>query len=197
MTATGVAARSQPLPDDVRWGGGRFSTDGETLLVEPAGLSDRVLVVNPGRADSARALRLEGDLPSDQVRTDLLGWVGADKVLAAVHQATGSGTWQADADLALLTLTSTPARGPRGGRTRERGRHRQRFHFATDLLAVDLPGAESGKSVVDEPGPARDSDGSPTPDPTTISDHPWLTLGAVGLAVGAALSVMSLRRKRT
>ena len=61
------------------------------------------------------------------------------------------------------------------------------FSYATDLLAVDIPTDESAKSVVDEPGPARDSGGSSTLDRTGLSDHPWLALGAVGLAVGAAL----------
>ena len=69
----------------------RFSPDGQTLLVEPTGLSDRLLAVDPGRPDSARQLRLKGDLPSDQVRTELLGWVGADKALAAVHRPPAPG----------------------------------------------------------------------------------------------------------
>ena len=139
MSETDGAPRSQPLPDDVRWGGGRFSPDGQTLLVEPAGLGDRVLAVNPGRADSARELELKGDLPSEQVRTRLLGWVGPDQVLAAVHQATEAGRWQADADLALLTLDLDAGTADLAvvGRVAA-GDTDSAFSFATDLLAVDI-----------------------------------------------------------
>jgi hypothetical protein len=191
-------SRPQPLPDDAIWGGARFFPDGQTLLVEPATPSDRLLVVDPGRAGSARQLRLEGDLPSEQVRTQLLGWVGSDKMLTAVHQATGAGTWQADADLAVLTLDLGAGTVDLAvvGHV-DAGDTGSAFSYATDLLAVDIPTDESAKSVVDEPGPARDSDGARTLDPTELSDHPWLAMGAVGLAVGAALLVMTLRRKRT
>ena len=146
MAETDGAPRSQPLPDDVRWGGGQFSPDGQTLLVEPASPSDRLLVVDPGRADSARKLRLEGDLPSEQVRTQLLGWVGPDKMLAAVHKATGSGTWQADADLALLTLNLDAGTADLAvvGHV-DAGDTGSAFSYATDLLAVDIPTDESAK----------------------------------------------------
>ena len=154
MTETDGAPRSQPLPDDIRWGGGRFSPDGRTLLVEPAGLSDRVLAVDPGRADSARQLRLKGDLPSEQVRTELLGWVGADRVLAAVHEATGAGSWEADADLALLTLDldAGTAELTLVGRV-DAGDTGSAFSFATDVLAADVPPHESTESRVDETDP--------------------------------------------
>ena len=134
------APRSQPLPDDAIWGGARFFPDGEKLLVEPASPSDRVLVVDPGRADSARQLRLEGDLRSEQVRTQLLGWVDADKMLAAVHPAAGAGTWQADADLALLTLDLDGGTADLAvvGHV-DAGDTDSAFSFATDLLAIDLP----------------------------------------------------------
>ncbi len=198
MTGRDGGSRPQPLPDDAIWGAARFFPEGQTLLVESAGLSDRVLVVDPGRADSVRQLRLEGDLPSEQVRTRLLGWVGPDKVLAAVHQATGSGTWRADADLAVLALDldAETADVAVVGHVHA-GDTGSVFSSAADLMAVDISTEESAKSVADEPGPARDSDGSPTLDHTAISDHPWLAVGVVGLALGAALLVMTLRRKRT
>ena len=146
MTGTDGASRPQPLPDDAIWGGARFFPDGQTLLVEPASPSDRVLVVDPGRADSARQLRLEGDLPSEQVRTQLLGWVGPDKMLAAVHKATGSGTWHADADLALLTLDNDAGTADLAvvGHV-DAGETGSAFSYATDLLAVDIPTDESTK----------------------------------------------------
>ena len=146
----------------------RFSPDGQTLLVESAGPSDRVLAVDPGRADSARQLLLEGDLPSEQVRTELLGWVGADKMLAVVHEATGARTWQADADLALLTLDLDAGTADVAvvGHV-DAGDTGSAFSYATDLLAVDIPTDEPAKPVAEEPGPARDSDDSSTWTPRT------------------------------
>lgn len=94
----------QQLPDDIVWGAGRFSADGETLLIEPAGLDDQVLVCVPGRPAQNRPLSLAGDLPSDRVKVDVQGWLADDEVLALVHEAAGSDEWQADADLAVLTL---------------------------------------------------------------------------------------------
>ncbi len=131
--------RPQPLPHDVVWGSGRFSPGGRTLLVEPAGLSDRILAVSPGRAGSARVLLLTGDLPSDQVRTELLGWVGPDQVLAAVHQATSAGRWRADADLALLTLDLDAGTADLSvvGQV-DAGDTGSDVSYATDLLPVDI-----------------------------------------------------------
>jgi hypothetical protein len=139
MTGTDGASRPQPLPDDAIWGGARFFPDGQTLLVEPAVPSDRVLVVDPRRADSARQLRLNGDLAGERVKIQLLGWVGDDKVLAAVHRATGTERWQADADLALLTLDLDARTADLAvvGHV-DAGDTDSTFSFATDLLAVDL-----------------------------------------------------------
>ncbi len=198
MSETDGVLRSQPLPNDVRWGAGRFSPDGQTLLVEPTGLSDRLLAVDPGRPDSARQLRLEGDLPSDQVRTELLGWVSADEALAAVHQATDAGTWEADADLALLTLDldARTADAAVVGHV-DAGDTGSAFSFAPDLLAVDVPTDDAGKPVAEAPEAASGPQSPSAPDRPGLSDLPWLASGAAGLALGAALGVMILRRSRT
>ena len=196
MTGRDGVPRPQPLPDDAIWGGARFFPDGQTLLVESAGLSDRVLAVDPGRADSARQLRLEGDLPSEQVRTQLLGWVGPDKVLAAVHQATGAGTWQADADLAVLTLDLDAGTADVAvvGHVHA-GDTGSAFSFATDLLAVDIPTDEPEGPGADNPAAATEPTGTST-DHTDFSEQPWLLLGAASLVLGAALVALTLRRKR-
>ena len=81
MTATEETYEKQPLADDEAWGAGRFSPDGRTLLLESIRLSGQLLAIEPGRADSPRQLLLEGDLPSEQVRTQLLGWVDAGHLL--------------------------------------------------------------------------------------------------------------------
>ena len=96
--------------------------------------------MSPGRADSARQLLLEGDLPSEQVRTELLGWVDADQILAVVHEATDNTAWDADADLALLTLDLDAGTADVAvvGRV-DAGDTGSAFSFATDLLAVDIP----------------------------------------------------------
>ncbi len=197
ITETDGAPRSQPLPDEAAWGGGRFSPDGQTLLVEPAGLGDRVLAVDPVGNESADQLLLTGDLPSEQVRIRLLGWVGAEQVLAAVHESTEAGTWEADADLALLTLDVDAGTADLAvvGRV-DAGDTGSAFSFATDLLAADIPAHESREPTADAPDPARDSESSPTLDSTSVSDHPWLVMGAVGLALCAALAVTIVRRKR-
>lgn len=146
ITGPAGALRRQPLPDTVVWGSGRFSPDGQTFLVESAGLSDRMLAIDPSRPDSARQLRLKGDLPGEHVRTQLVGWVGAEEVLAEVHRASGAGTWEADADLALLTLNlrANTADVAVVGRV-EAGDTGSTFSLATDLVAVDLATNDSGK----------------------------------------------------
>jgi len=45
-----------------------------------------LLAMSPGRADGGRQLLLEGDLPSEQLRTELLGWAGDGQILAAVQR---------------------------------------------------------------------------------------------------------------
>jgi hypothetical protein len=146
LMTTEDGARQQSLPVAAAgWDSGRFSPDGQTLLVETAGPSDWVLAIEPGRPGSARQLLLTGDLPSDRVRTELVGWVGADEVLVAVHQADGAGTLEADADLAVLTLDldARTADVAVVGRV-DAGDTGSAFSYAHDLLAVDLPTNGSG-----------------------------------------------------
>lgn len=198
-TATGGAPRPQPLPVVAAgWGSGRFSPDGQTMLVESRGLSNRLLAMSPGRADSVRQLLLGGDLPSEQVRTELLGWVGADQILAVVHAATDNTAWSADADLALLTLDLDAGTADVAvvGRV-DAGDTGSAFSYATDLLTLDIPTNASGEPKAQEPGPAKkNSEDSSTLDRTGLSE-PWQPLAAIGLALGAALAATILRRKRT
>ena len=197
MTGTDGAPRRQSLPHDVIWGPGRFSPDGQTLLIESARLSDHMLAVQPGRDNSTRPVQLEGDVPGKPVRTQLLGWVDDSHVLAAVHQSAGADRWRAEADLALLTLDLDAGTADVAvvGRV-DAGDTGSVFSYATDLLALDVPINPSGEPMVQEPGPARDS-AVPRPlDGNGLVDQPWLPLAAIGLAFGAALAVMVLRRKR-
>jgi len=148
MTQTGSVPRRQSLPHDVIWGPGRFSPDGQTLLIESARLSDHMLAVRPGRDDSIRSVHLKGDVPSRVVRTRVLGWVDDSHVLAAVHQSAGADRWQADADLALLTLdldAGTADVAVVGGV--DAGDTGSAFSVASDLLAVDIPTNDSGEPV--------------------------------------------------
>jgi hypothetical protein len=182
MTSTD-GARPQPLPvGTAGWGSGRFSPDGQTLLLEPAGLDDRILAIDPGRPDSARQLLLKGELPSDSVRTELVGWVGTDQALATVHQASGTGSWEGDADLALLNLDldARTADVTVVGRV-DTGDTGSAFSLAGDLLAVDLSANDSESPMAEAPGPAKDSAGSSALDRTGLSDHPWPALAALGL----------------
>lgn len=198
MTSTD-GAKQQPLPVAAAgWGSGRFSPDGQTLLVESRGLSNRLLTMSPGRADGWRQLLLGGDLPSEQVRTELLGWVGADKVLAVVHEATDNTAWNTDADLALLTLDLDAGTADVAvvGQV-DAGDTGSAFSFATGLLTPDIPAEASGEPIAQEPGPAKNSEDSSTLDRTRLADQPWLPWAAIGLALGAALAVMGLRRKRS
>lgn len=197
MTASG-GAQQQPLPVAAAgWGSGRFSPDGQTLLLESRGLSNRLLAMPPGRADGRRQLLLGGDLPGEQVRTELLGWVGADKVLAVVHEATDNTAWNADADLSLLTLDLDAGTADVAvvGRV-DAGDPGSAFSYATDLLTLDIPTNASGEPMAREPGPAKNSEDSSTLDLTGLADQPWLPLAAIGLALGAALAAIILRRKR-
>jgi hypothetical protein len=158
-----------------------------------------MLAVQPGRDDSTRQVQLKGDVPSKHVRTQLLGWVDDSHVLAAVHQSAGADRWQADADLALLTLDLEAGTGDVAVvGSLDAGNTRSAFSFATDLVAVDIPTNDSGEPVPEGQGRVRDSEGSPSLDHRTgLSDHPWLVVGAVGLAFGAALAMVILRRKRS
>jgi hypothetical protein len=198
MIQTDSVPRRQSLPHDVIWGPGRFSPDGQTLLIESARLSDHMLAVRPGRDDSIRSVHLKGDVPSRVVRTRVLGWVDDTHVLAAVHQSAGADRWQADADLALLTLdldAGTADVAVVGGV--DAGDTGSAFSVATDLLAVDIPTNDSGEPVPEEHGPVPDSEHASILDRTGLSDHPWLGWAAVGLALGAAVAVMISRRKGT
>ena len=198
MTSTD-GAQQQPLPVVAAgWGSGRFSLDGQTLLVESRGLSNRLLAMSPGRADGRRQLLLGGDLPSEEVRTELLGWVGADQVLAVVHEATDNAAWKADADLALLTLDLDAGTADVAvvGRVNA-GDTGSAFSYATDLLTLDLSTNASGEQRDQEPGPAKNSEDSSTLDLKGLADRPWQPLAAIGLVVGAALAAMIVRRKHT
>jgi hypothetical protein len=146
MTSTD-GAQQHPLPVSATgWGSGRFSPDGQTLLVESRGLSNRLLTRSPGQADGGRQLLLEGDLPSEQVRSQLLGWVGADQILAVVHEASDKAAWDANADLALLTLNLDAGTADAAvvGRV-DAGDTGSLFSYATDLLAADIPTNDSGR----------------------------------------------------
>ena len=105
-----------------------------------------MLAIDPGRPDGARQLLLKGDLSSEQVRIELVGWVDADEVLAAVHRASGAGTWEAEADLALLTLNldADTADVELVGRV-DAGDTGSAFSFATDLVRVALATNDSGR----------------------------------------------------
>jgi hypothetical protein len=191
--------RPHPLPEVAIWGSGRFSPDGQMLLVEPAGRSDRVLAVVPSRADRARQFPLTGDLPSEQVRIELLGWVDPDHVVAAVHQASGARQWQPDADLALLTLdldTETADLTVIG--RLDAVETFSAFSIATDPLAIDIPIDESEKPGANNPAAATDPTETSTSGQTRLTDRPWLAPAAAAIVfVAAALGVMILRRKRT
>jgi hypothetical protein len=184
------------IPDDVVWAGARFSADGQTLLVELTGLSDEVLAFDPDRPQKARPLLLEGDLPSDQVKTDLLGWIASDQVLATVHEASGTKRWQADADLAVLTLDldAGTANVAVVGHVNP-GDTGSAFSVATELLAVDIPTNHSRGPRADDPAAGTEPTGTST-DHTDSSEQPWLLLGAATLVLGAALVARALRRKR-
>ena len=136
-----------------------------------------MLAVNPGRADSTRQLLLKGDLPSDQVKTELLGWVAADQVLAAVHQASGTKGWQADADLAVLTLDLDAGTADTTvvGHVNP-GDTGSIVSVATDQLAVDIPRLESEKPGAADPAAATEPTGTSTGHPD-FSEQPWLLLG--------------------
>ena len=73
MTGTDGAPRRQSLPHDVIWGPGRFSPDGQTLLIESARLSDSMRAVQPDRDDSTRPVQLEGDVPGKHVKDPTAG----------------------------------------------------------------------------------------------------------------------------
>ena len=198
MTST-EDTRPLPLPVVAAgWGSGRFSPDGQTLLVESRGLSNRLLAMAPSRADGRRQLLLGGDLPSEQARTELLGWVGADKVLAVVHEASDNNTaWNADADLALLTLDLDAGTADVAviGHV-DAGDTGSAFSYATDLLTLDFPTNASGEPRSQEPGPAKNSEDL---DIRGLADQPWQSLAAIGLAFGAALGAglaAILRRNR-
>ena len=197
MTGTHGAPRPHPLPDDAIWGSARFSPDGQTLLVEPAGLSDRVLAVDPGRSGGIRQLLLEGDLLSEQAKIELLGWVDTNQVLAAVHQATGPGSWEEDANLTLLTLDldAGTAELAQVGHW-DAGDTGSIFSVATDLLAGDIPTHEPERPGADDPAPATEPTRTSTGH-TDFSEQPWLLLGAASLVLGAALVALALRRKRS
>jgi hypothetical protein len=146
MTSTD-GAQEHPLPVAATgWGSGRFSPNGQTLLVESRGLSNRLLTRSPGQADGGRQLLLEGDLPSEQVKSQLLGWVGADQILAVVHEASDKAAWDADADLALLTLNLDAGTADVAvvGSVDE-GDTGSLFSYATDLLAADIPTNDPGR----------------------------------------------------
>ena len=112
-------------------------------------------------------------------------------------EATDNEAWDADADLALLTLDLDDGTADVAvvGRVDSRDTGSV-FSSATDLLKVDIPTNDSGEPMAQEPGPARDSAGSSTLDGKGLADQPWLPLAAIGLALGAAVAVMVLRRKR-
>src|SRR5215207_8664472 len=153
--------RPHPLPDNVIWRTGRFSPDGTFLLVEPAGLTDQVLAIDLGRVDRDGPLQLHGDLPSHEVRIELLGWVGAGQVMAVVHRATGDQSWESDADLALLTpnFDSGTAELDKVGQIGA-GDTGSAFVYATDVLAADIPADEPAEQTLGRPSPAEETKGS-------------------------------------
>jgi hypothetical protein len=189
--------RPHPLPDNIIWRTGRFSPDGRFLLVEPAGLTDQVLAIDLGRVDRDRPLQLEGDLPSNQVRIELLGWVGANQAMAAVHRATGDQSWQPNADLARLTI-NLQARTADLDNVGEvgAGDTGSAFDYATDVLAADIPSDEPGQQTLGRPSPAQDTKGSSTVNSAEPFEHIWLVIGVTILILGGVMAVM-VRRKRT
>ena len=201
MTETDGAPRPQPLPVRRRRLGKRPVLPRRTNPADRVRGAERPVAGRrpPAGPTVPASCCSEGDLPSEQVRTQLLGWVGADKMLAVVHEATGTGTWHADADLALLTLDLDAGTADVAvvGRV-DAGDTGSAFSYATDLLAVDIPTDEPAKPMVDERQVRRGTRTIRPPwtatDSPTSPGCPW---AAVGLALGAALLVMILRRKRT
>ena len=75
----------------------------------------------------------------DRVVTREEALADPDKMLAAVHKATGSRTWQADADLAVLTLNLNAGTADLAVvRHVDTGDTGSAFSYATDLMAVDI-----------------------------------------------------------
>ena len=114
-----------------------------------------------------------------------------------MHEATGTKRWQADADLAVLTLDldAGTANVAVVGHVNP-GDTGSAFSVATDLLAVDIPTHEPEGPGADNPAAATEPTGAST-DHTDFSEHPWLLLGAASLVLGAALVALALRRKRS
>jgi hypothetical protein len=136
------AARPQRLPADVVWGNGRFSLDGSTFLVEPAGPGDRLLALDPSRSSGTRQLLLTGDLSGEQAGIEILGWVDTDVVVAVVQESDAPEP-DADAHLALLTLDldARTADVAVVGRVNA-GDTGSVFSYAIDLLGRNLPSEE-------------------------------------------------------
>jgi hypothetical protein len=149
------------LPGTADWSVGRFTPDGDRLLLQPDGVGTGLVLVTDHNP-RAHPWRGEGDvtlLPLDSAdwpdgaKIDVLGWVGADHALAMVNRGTGPDTWEPGGELILVDIGSVP--GSTADDTPvnlqvvghfDPGDRTGTYSFATDFATVDAPTQVFGNS---------------------------------------------------
>ena len=200
------------LPDDGDWTVGRFTPDGHRILLQPDGVGAGLLLVtdsNPGPRSRLRTYGPAIPLPLDSAEwpdgasIDVLGWVGANHVLAMVNRGTGPDTADPEGELALVDLSSVgdtttgdiPINLDVVGHI-EPSDPGSTYSFATDLATVDAPTQDFDDASSPQ---ASDSsrDGALTSQDRSDGDTTRLmAFAAAGLIVIAAISLVLARTRR-
>jgi hypothetical protein len=142
------------LPGTADWAVGRFTPDGNRILLQPDGVGTGLVLVtdhNPhahpwqGKGDVTLLPLDSADWP-DGAKIDVLGWVGPDHALAMVNRGTGPDTWEPGGELVLVDIDSaagttaedTPVNLQVVGRI-DPGDPAGTYSFATDFATVNAP----------------------------------------------------------
>ncbi len=122
------------------WSTGRFSADGRWLLLQPRGLGDSLLALDPTASTTFEIPLLDAAEWPDGAAIDLLGWVDADHALATLSRGAGADGAAADAYLVLIALDLADASAVVAvvGKV-SAGGSEDAFSFATDLATVASP----------------------------------------------------------